>query len=439
MLPTRSQIGDLVTSGRFWWAIGIEDTFITAPHARTGKTLDEYELTGHYDHWRADLGLMTELGVKAARYGIPWHRVQPAADVWDWTFPDQSLGRMLDLGIDPQVDLVHYGLPPWIDGGYLNPGYSRLVADYAARLAERFHGRVHWYTPLNEPRITAWYCGRLGWWPPQQKSWRGFVELMLAIAEGIVATVHALERVDPEIVAYHVDATDLYVAGNADLGTEAERRQHIVFLALDLISGRVDRSHPLWDWLIVNGASQRRLETFLAAPVEIQVVGLNLYPMFTSKRLVRDTRGRLRIRMPYAGADLVSRLARLYHARYRAPIMISETASVGSLRKRSAWLQSSVETVRDVRSEGIPLVGYTWWPMYALIAWAYRQGHRPIADHILQMGLWNLEPDANGDLRRVRTDLVDQFRSLAEQGSASVGVLAPTGKSREFPVNSTSV
>ena len=33
---------------RFTWAVGIEDTFITAPHPTTGRTLDEYELTGHY-------------------------------------------------------------------------------------------------------------------------------------------------------------------------------------------------------------------------------------------------------------------------------------------------------------------------------------------------------------------------------------------------------
>ena len=115
---------------------------------------------------------------------------------------------MLELGIAPQVDLVHYGLPGWIEGAYLHPDYPKLVADYAARLAERFKGRIHWYTPLNEPRVTAWYCGRIGWWPPYRRSWRGFVALTLAIAQGIQATVAALRAVDPEIVAYHVDATD---------------------------------------------------------------------------------------------------------------------------------------------------------------------------------------------------------------------------------------
>jgi beta-glucosidase len=48
-LPTRSELPRLTEPGAFWWSTGIEDTFITTPHPATGRTLDEYELTGHYD------------------------------------------------------------------------------------------------------------------------------------------------------------------------------------------------------------------------------------------------------------------------------------------------------------------------------------------------------------------------------------------------------
>src|SRR5690349_3138008 len=111
----QSDFSNFVSPNRFLWATGIEDTFITAPFAKTGRHLDEYELTGHYDRWSEDLNLMAELGVAAARYGIPWHRINPAPGVWDWSTADGPLNRMLELGIAPIVDLVHYGLPPWID------------------------------------------------------------------------------------------------------------------------------------------------------------------------------------------------------------------------------------------------------------------------------------------------------------------------------------
>jgi hypothetical protein len=42
----------------FLWATGIEDTFI--PQTRPGhRALDEYQLMGHYEHWRQDLALVS--------------------------------------------------------------------------------------------------------------------------------------------------------------------------------------------------------------------------------------------------------------------------------------------------------------------------------------------------------------------------------------------
>jgi beta-glucosidase len=423
-VPMRSQLRSLTRPNAFWWATGIEDTFVTAPWPATGRTLDEYELTGHYQRWEEDLGLITELGVKTARYGVPWHRIQPAPDVWDWTFADQTLERLLELGVDPIVDLVHYGLPPWIEGAYLNPRYPDYVAEYAGRLAERFRGRLLWYTPLNEPRITAWYCGRLGWWPPFLRGWRGFITVMLAVCRGIVRTVEALRAVDPEIVPVHVDATDLFETSDPALEQEAKRRQEIVFLALDLVSGRVRKTHPLFLWLQEHGASEADLAWFGEHAADLPVIGMNMYPMFTQKCLLRDAGGRLRIKLPYASGDLVARLGRLYYDRYRVPLMISETASIGSLRRRQAWLDTSVAATRQLRQEGVPLVGYTWWPMFALVAWAYRQGRRPASAYLAQMGLWDIDPEPSAGMRRVRTSLVDSYRRLAAGGVAPVGLLS---------------
>ena len=49
---------------------------------------------------------------------------------------------------------------------------------------------------------------------------------------------------------------------------------------------------------------------------------------------------------------------------------------------------------------------------------------RPVAEYLEQFGLWDLDPDPAGDLRRVRTPLVDAYRALAEGGSHAAGRLA---------------
>jgi len=120
---SKSQLNSLTEGTAFLWATGIEDTFITDPWPQTGRTLDEYELTEHYERWRTDLDLMVQLGVRTARYGIPWHKINPARGLWDWSWVDQTLEYLLQLGIDPIVDLVHYGLPRWIEGAYLHPDF----------------------------------------------------------------------------------------------------------------------------------------------------------------------------------------------------------------------------------------------------------------------------------------------------------------------------
>jgi beta-glucosidase/6-phospho-beta-glucosidase/beta-galactosidase len=364
---------------------------------------------------------MRELGVPAARYGIPWHRIQPEPGCWEWRHADEPLERMLKLGIAPQVDLVHYGLPGWIEGAFLNPDYPELVADYAGRVAERFKGSIHWYTPLNEPRITAWYCGRLGWWPPYLRSWRGFAAVLLAVVEGIQATARRLHEIDPEILVYHVDATDHFETDDPAFEFDVRRAHDIVLLALDLVAGRVVESHPLHPWLLELGADPARLEQLAVTGAPPEVIGLNLYPMFSRKRLLRDSAGRRRVRMPYSDAGLIEPIVERYHAHFGKPMMISEAAASGSIERRLRWLDRSVASLRALRESGVPVTGYTWWPMFALVTWAWRQGHRSITDHLLQMGLWDLDRD----LERIRTPIVDAYQALVAAGSAKVGRLAP--------------
>jgi hypothetical protein len=74
MLPPRedrmARLGAPIGTAGFTWAVGIEDTFIAQPHPRTGRVLDEYEITGHYAR-RDDLRRAADLGIDAIRWGQP--------------------------------------------------------------------------------------------------------------------------------------------------------------------------------------------------------------------------------------------------------------------------------------------------------------------------------------------------------------------------------
>ncbi len=424
-LPNSLSLANLAKPGSFIWATGIEDTFVADPHARTGRCMDEYELTEHYSRWKEDIELMGSLGVSAARYGIPWYKANPQKGVWDWSFAQRSIDAMLAQGIQPIIDLVHYGTPMWLEGSFGAPDFANWMADYAGEFARQFKDRIRWITPLNEPRITAWYCGRLGWWPPNYKGWRGYFRVLLAASKGIVLADKAIKTAAPEMVCMHVDATDLYETDDSSLERFAETRQSLVFLALDLITGRHSKNSMALKLMTESGVADEELAWFESNHVVPDVIGMNMYPMFTRKKVFAGARGP-RMRMVYADGSMVENLSKMYWERYKRPLVISEIASLGSVKRRSRWMDDSVEAVRRTRAAGIPLVGYTWWPMFTLIGWSYRERVGPLAKYVLNMGLW----DFDDRLNRIETPLVAQYRSIVEQGVGKVGVLRAVGEGR---------
>ncbi|HXY38471.1 MAG TPA: hypothetical protein VEQ10_02315 [Vicinamibacteria bacterium] len=84
----------------------------------------------------------------------------------------------------------------------------------------------------------------------------------------------------------------------------------------------------------------------------------------------------------WSSTSSASTSAQLYWERYRRPLFVSETASLGSLRRRSQWRDDSVAAVRRLRARGVPLVGYTWWPLFAHVTWGYREGKKPPAEYL---------------------------------------------------------
>lgn len=406
----------------FLWASGVEDTFV--PQTRPGhRALDEYQLMGHYENWREDLALARDLGVRALRWGIPWYRVEPLPGEFDWSWTDQVIPYMTEeLGITPILDLMHYGCPFWLRREFASEDYPRAVASYAAAVARRYRGRVRWYTPLNEPLVNALFCGKRGLWPPYLRGDGGYIRVMLEIVKGIRLTVDALKSVDPGAVMVHVEAAGLNRAARADLEALAVEDQRRGFLSYDLLTGRVTPEHPLFTWLLRNGARPDELARIACEPIPIDVMGLNFYPQWSTQQVAVDRRGRLVYQaVEQDGAGFVHMIED-YHRRYQAPIMVTETSAKGPVEVRSHWLETSVAAIRRLREKGVPVLGYTWFPMFTMIDWRYRLGKQPLESYRLDLGLYTLEEEGGG--RRWRpTPLVEQFRALVASPAEAVGEL----------------
>lgn len=407
----------------FIWASGIEDTFV--PQTRNGhRALDEYQLMGHYDYWREDLALARDLGVQALRWGVPWYRVEPIPGEFDWHWVDSVLHYMIeDLGITPIIDLMHYGCPFWLRREFASNDYPQAVASYAAAFARRYAGLVHCYTPLNEPLVNALMCGNRGLWPPYLRGDSGYIRIMIQLVKGILETVAALKEVDPNAFMVHVEATGLNRATREDLQVLAVEDQRRGYLCYDLLAGMVTPDHPLFSWLVRNGASPNDLAALVPRRITFDMIGMNFYPQWSTKQLYVSQKRQLAYRSTEQDGSGFAALIEDYYRRYRAPIMVTETSAFGPEELRARWLQASVHAVKHLRARGIPVLGYTWFPMFTMIDWRYRFGRRPVERYRIELGLYRL--DEHSPYGRWKdTPLVAQFREYTKNPEEAVGPVA---------------
>jgi beta-glucosidase/6-phospho-beta-glucosidase/beta-galactosidase len=421
----------------FVWAVGIEDTNVGWPLAGSPEGLDEFALTRHYDHWRADFALAAALGATQMRYGFPWYRINPAPGEWDWRWTDEIVAEANRLGLGLIVDLVHYGTPTWLAGSFTDPAYPDAVADYAAAVAKRYRGGLAGITPLNEPLVTASFCGQRGIWPPHGTGQRGWARVVVALAEGIQRAIHAIRRAAPETKIVHVEATHLWTTADSGLAAERDLLARKNFLPTDLVLGRVDATHSLCGWLIEHGIAPDRLEALAANPAEPDVIGLNYYPELSARELARDGGDVVGVTFN-AWTQGLDSIIRGFVDRYGLPVLVSETAVEGDDAHRESWLEAVVTLLHDMRAEGVPVTGLVWWPLFDFVDWSWATGDQVIEEfysridgkispivppprgsdieaYFRRMGLFRLAA-RGADVARVPTPVAAAYRRHASAG-----------------------
>lgn len=398
----------------FYWAVGIENTFI--PQEKAGfRALEEYELTQHYQLWREDLDRAAQLGVSHIRWGVPWYRVNPQPERFEWGWVDEVLDYLVNRkGLTPIIDLMHYGTPLWMEQSFLDPHYPQHVADYAHAFAERYGDLVRYYTPLNEPTVNAEFCGFNGQWPPYLSGEQGFVQVLMPIVRGMVLTSEAVRAADPDALFVQVEALRWIETEDERLHEEVGKYFAQTFLAFDLFTGRVDDNHLLTPFLLEHGAAAEDLDWLRSHGQAMDILGVNLYPWSGGKWVVgKDSRPEKQGEL--TGHHLAGVLRDAWQ-RYAMPMMVTETSARRDVDGRARWMDETIAAVKQAREEGIPVVGYTWFPMMTMIDWAYRVEERPLADYLLHLGLWDAAFDDNGVLQRHPTALVERYRQYVNSG-----------------------
>lgn len=383
---TRSQAGADASGRPELWG-GIECTL-----NRVGERyLDQFRLQGH-DRRPEDLDRIAALGIRTLRYPVHWERVEPGHSGQDnWSFSDERLGRIRALGMTPIAGLLHHGSGPrW--KGLLDPDFPEHAARFALRVARRYPW-VEAYTPVNEPLTTARFSGLYGHWHPHGRDDRSFVRALMNQCLAVALCMRAIRTLNP--AARLVQTEDLGKAHAAEgLGYQADFENERRWLSYDLLCGRVDRGHPLWDYLLASGAGERELQALSDAPCVPDIFGFNYY--VTSERwldprlemypgLAPGGNGRQvyldleAVRVPAAAPLGPAGLLREAWERYRKPMAITEAHLGCSREEQMRWLREIWEAACQVRREGVDLRAVTQWSLFGSCDWnslvTREQGH----------------------------------------------------------------
>lgn len=372
----------------FHWGFGIEDTFIGDPYPATGKQLDEYELTNHYQLWKSDFDRICQIPVDSVRWGIPWYRIQPEKNLWDWSFPDQVIPYLVrEKKLDVVLDLMHYGVPTWMEKAFVDPDYPLYVEEYTQRVIERYGALLRYATPFNEPHTACEFCGRQGVWPPYLSGDVGYFDVLRGVVDGAQRQTRLLQKAG--ILCVQVECSGGSYAKTDALQEMAalERLQQVLYF--HCLTGDFKGLENQLALLKRYGLTEKDLTRFADHRCPIDIMGINFYPQFSYQDIGMDADGKLtRTNHPLWTDDLRAKIVERYN-RFHCPMMITETSVRDDVEMKKRWLREASRTVFDLYRSGIPVLGFFWFPIIDMFDWEYRLHEGPKEDFAARFGFWD--------------------------------------------------
>jgi len=345
---------------------------------------DQAAETGHRDR-RSDIDLMADLGLTTVRFPILWEAVAPERpDRLDFAWTDDRLALLRERGIKVIGGLLHHGSgPKYTD--LLDPDFPKKLADYAARVAQRYPWIEMW-TPVNEPLTTARFAGLYGHWYPHGRDYPTFLRALANECKGTLEAMRAIRMAVPDAALIQTEDLGKTFA-TTPLAHQARHENERRWLSLDLLDGRIDAQHDWHSRLLRAGIAAEEIELFAGGEARPDMLGINHY--LTSERFLdhrthlypwlqpggngRDTyvdAEAVRVKRLEPETGLAPRLREAWD-RYGIPIAITEIHHGCHRDEQLRWFAEAWQTATELREEGIDLRAVTIWSMFGNVDWRF--------------------------------------------------------------------
>lgn len=372
LLPLPQAYGSAPRSRIFqsWFLGGFE----CSTHRRSdGRRLDLTASTRHDANASADYAMLAEHGIRTVRDGLRWHLIEVAPGRYDWSSFLPMLRAARDTGTQVIWDLAHYGWPDDID--IWSPAFVERFGRFAgeaARIVREETGGVPFYVPVNEVSFWAWAGGDVAYMNPMAED-RG-PELKEVLVRAAITAIEAVRSVEPRARFVHAEpAIHVHPKSNAWADRKSAREYTTAM-------------YEVWDWI-----SGRLRPELGGRPDYLDIVGVNYY---AHNQWIDDGTW---IEVDHPLFRPVHQILRDIHARYRRPMVITETGIEAG--ERAAWLRFIGGEVAQARALSVPIEGICLYPITDYPGWlddrqcptglfgyvaadSTRPVHQPLADEL---------------------------------------------------------
>lgn len=133
--------------------------------------------TDHYNRYKEDIKLLSEINQKTYRFSVSWARIFPngSGEINEkgLQFYDNLVDELLANNIEPNLTLYHWDMPLALmdKGGWLNREVVDNFVEYSKVLFTHFRGRVKLWSTINEPASEVMGGYIQGAHPPLRKNY----------------------------------------------------------------------------------------------------------------------------------------------------------------------------------------------------------------------------------------------------------------------------
>lgn len=199
----------------FLWGASISAYQAEGASATDGKLpslIDKYQhpkdvanfevASDFYHHYKEDIALLAEMGIKAFRFSIAWTRImtlkEGQTNEKGIAFYHNLIDECQKYGIEPVVTLYHFDLPYHLEetGGWLNRQTIDDFVDYAAVVFKEYGHKVKYWLTINEQNTMILHPGAIGLPPsgklPSKKDLFQMNHHVLLAQARVIALYHSL-------------------------------------------------------------------------------------------------------------------------------------------------------------------------------------------------------------------------------------------------------